>query len=58
MYCNYEGTVDVVDKDGSKIALANILYIPRLGVSLLSNRRIYEAGLMGQFTKSYMYLKC
>jgi hypothetical protein len=38
--------------------LANVLYIPRLGVNLLSGRRICEVGLTGQFSKSYMYFKC
>jgi hypothetical protein len=58
MYCNHKGTVDVVCKDGSKMTLANVLYIPGLGVNLLSGRRICEAGLTGQFTKSHMYFKC
>jgi hypothetical protein len=43
MYCNHKRTVDVVCKDGSKMTLANVLYIPRLGVNLLSGRRICEA---------------
>jgi hypothetical protein len=57
-YCNYMGMVDVVCKDGSKRTLANVLYIPGCGVTLLSGRRICAAVLMGQFTKSHMYLKC
>jgi hypothetical protein len=58
MYCNHEGTVDVVCKDGSKMTLANVLYIPGLRVNLLSGRRFCEAGLTGQFSKSHMYFKC
>jgi hypothetical protein len=57
MYGNHKGTVDVVCKNNSKITLANILYIPGLGVKLLSGRRICERGLTGQFTKSHMYFK-
>jgi hypothetical protein len=40
------------------MTLANVLYIPGLGVNLLSGRRICEAGLTGQFSKSYMYFNC
>jgi hypothetical protein len=58
MYCNHKGRVDVVCKDGSKMTLANVLYIPGLGVNLLSGRRICEAGLTRQFSKSHMYFKC
>jgi hypothetical protein len=36
MYCNDKGTVDVVCKDGLKMTLANVLYIPGFGVNLLS----------------------
>jgi hypothetical protein len=57
MYCNHKRPVDMVCKAGSKITLANVLYIPGLGVNLLSERRICEAGLTGQFTKSHMYFK-
>jgi uncharacterized membrane protein len=58
MSCNHKGTVDVVCKDGLKMTLANVLYIPGLGVNLLSGRRICKAGLTSQFTKSHMYFKC
>jgi hypothetical protein len=57
MYCNQKGTVDVICKDGSRMTLTNVLYIPRLGVNLGSGRRIFEARLTGQFTKSHMYFK-
>jgi hypothetical protein len=58
MYCNHKGMVDVVYKDGLRMTLANILYIRGLGVNLLSGRRICEAELTDQFTKSHMYFKC
>jgi hypothetical protein len=57
-YCNYKGTVDIVCKEGSKMKLANVLYIPRLGVNLLSGRRICEPGLRGQIAISHMYCQC
>jgi hypothetical protein len=58
MYCNHKAIVDMVYKDSSKMTLAKVLYIPRLGVNLLPGRRIYEAELTGQITKSHMYVKC
>jgi hypothetical protein len=33
MYCNRKGTVDVICKDGSRMTLINVLYIPGLGVN-------------------------
>jgi hypothetical protein len=58
IYCNHKWTVDVVFKDGSKMILANIVYIPGLGVNLLSGMRICEAALTYQFNKSQMYFTC
>jgi hypothetical protein len=58
IYCNHNGIVDVLCKDGSKMTLANVLYIPDLGVNLLYGSRVWTAGLTGQFSKSHMYFKC
>jgi hypothetical protein len=55
---NHKGTVDLVCKDGSKMTSANVLYITGFVVNLLSGKRICDAGLTGQFTKSYIYFIC
>jgi hypothetical protein len=48
MYCIHKEMVHVVCKDGSKMTLANIFCIPRLGEYLLSGKRICQARLTGQ----------
>jgi hypothetical protein len=58
MGCNHKRMVEVVYKDSWKMILANIPYIPGLGVNLISGRRSCKAELTGQFTKSHMYFKC
>jgi hypothetical protein len=57
IYCNPKITIDLVFKDMSRMILTNKLYILGLGVNLLLGRRIYETGLIDQYTKSHMYLK-
>jgi hypothetical protein len=46
MYCNQTGTVDVICKDGSRMTLTNVLYIPGLGVNLLSGKEYARQGLL------------
>ena len=38
------------------INLLNILYIPNLGVNLLSRNTLYEKGLQGSFNKQALYI--
>lgn len=57
MYCRQKGTVNVVCKDGSRMLLSDVLYVPGLGVNLLSARRTCEAGLKGRFDPQYMYFQ-
>jgi hypothetical protein len=50
--------VDLVYKDGSSIRLSDVLYIPGLGVNLISGRRICETGgLRGSFDSENLYFK-
>ena len=37
--------------------LSDILYVPGLGVNLLSTRHVYQAGLKAQFNNTYIYFK-
>src|SRR5438045_5250702 len=47
LYANHKGTANLVCQDGSSMLLADCLYVPDLGVNLLSARRLCEAGLKG-----------
>ena len=55
MYANQMGTVDMMCKDGSSLLLKDVLYVPGLGINLLSARRVCQAGLYGVFTNTKMY---
>ena len=57
LYANHKGTANLVCQDGSSMLLADCLYIPDLGVNLLSARRLCEAGLKGSFNNNKMYFK-
>jgi Reverse transcriptase (RNA-dependent DNA polymerase)/gag-polypeptide of LTR copia-type len=57
MYANHKGTVDMVCKDGSSMLLSGVLYVPGLGINLLSARRVCQAGLKGYFGATEMYFK-
>ena len=35
--------------------MKNVLYIPKLGINLISARRICEGGLKGRFSSTEMY---
>ena len=45
IYSNHIGEVDMVCDDGSSTVLANVLYVPKLGVNLLSGRRVCGKGM-------------
>lgn len=55
LYAWYTGTVDIVCKDGSSLVLSDVLYVPNLGINLLSGKRMCEAGLEGIFDTTKMY---
>jgi hypothetical protein len=43
---------------GGSALLSNILYVPKLGVNLLSSRKIYSGkGVLGLFDDKTMYFK-
>ena len=43
--------------DGSSMVLKDVLYVPKIGVNLVSARRLCQAGLTGSFDDSHMYFK-
>ena len=55
LHAEYTGTVVIICKDGSQGLLKNVLYVPKLGVNLISARRICEGGLEGRFSSTEMY---
>jgi hypothetical protein len=57
MYADQKGTVDMMCEDGSSMLLADVLYVPGLGVNLLSARRICQSGLKGSFDRDKMFFK-
>lgn len=57
MYAREKGTANLVCKDGSSMLLQDVLYVPGLGVNLLSARRVCQAGLKGRFGATEMYFK-
>ena len=42
--------------NGNEALLVNVLYIPLLGVNLLSGRKLCQRGLIGYFNKHYLWL--
>jgi hypothetical protein len=57
MYTDHKGTVDMVCEDGSSMLLSDVLYVPGLGVNLLSARRVCQNGLEGTFNHKKMFFK-
>ncbi|KAI0994557.1 hypothetical protein K3495_g13624 [Podosphaera aphanis] len=57
MYADSKGTAELVCKDGSSVSLPDTLYVPGLGVNLLSARRMCESGLHGTFNDRNMYFR-
>jgi hypothetical protein len=39
------------------MTLLNVLYIPGLGINLLSGGALYKAGLYGSFNKGVIYIR-
>ncbi len=44
------------DRHGNSVKLSSVLYIPKLGVNLLSRRRMCEKGLQGSFDDKGLYM--
>ena len=57
MYADHKGTVDMVCEDGSSMLLLDVLYVPGLGVNLLSARRVCQNGLEGIFNDKKMFFR-
>ena len=47
----------MVCTNGSSTFLSDVLYVPGLGVNLLSARKVCQAGLKGSFSDQHMYFK-
>ena len=56
LYSDQCGTAMMRAADGSYTPLSSVLYVPNLGVNLLSVRRLCEHGLQGSFDKKGLYL--
>ena len=52
MYSSHRGAAEVKCKDGSSAVIRNTLYVPNLGVSLLSAKRLCLDGMKGSFDQS------
>ena len=55
LYSTKRGTVRIQDKSGSQLVLKDVLYVPDLGVNLLSGRKLCKEGLRGSFDDKRMH---
>jgi hypothetical protein len=53
----YMGDAELVCIDGSSMVLADALYIPNIGVNLLSVRQLCQAGMRFSSNQDELYLK-
>jgi hypothetical protein len=53
----HKGSVKLQCADGSSIILKDVLYVLRLGINLVSARKLCQVGLKDLFNKNYMYFK-
>lgn len=51
------GTAILRDKTGNQIKLLKTLFVPQLGASLLSGRRMCQSGLTGSFDEKNLYFR-
>ena len=51
LVADYCGTAIMRDEKGNSVKLSSVLYVPNLGVNLLSGRRMCEKGLRGSFNE-------
>jgi hypothetical protein len=54
---DHMGDAELVCADGSSMLLADVLYVPKIGVNLLSVRRLCQAGLRFSGDENNLYLK-
>ena len=57
IYSEYTREVVAIYEDGSRGLLRDVLYVPGLGINLLSVRKICDAGLKGRLDSTRMYFK-
>ena len=57
IYSRFSGTANIVYKNRSSALLSGVLFVPGLGVNLLSGRKIYLQGLKGSFNDKHLYFK-
>ncbi|KAI0994162.1 hypothetical protein K3495_g14020, partial [Podosphaera aphanis] len=57
LYSYFMGSAEVVCEDGSSMLLSKVLYVPELGINLLSGRKLCEDGFKGEFDAQHMYFK-
>ena len=57
IYSEYTREVVIICEDGSRGLLRDVLYVPRLGINLLSVRRICDARLKGRLDSTRIYFK-
>lgn len=49
LYSYFMGSADVACDDGSSMLLSGVLYVLKLGINLLSGRKLYEDGFKDEF---------
>ena len=57
LYSSQHGTAEMVCKDGSSCLIKDTLFVPKLGVNIVSAKRLCKNGLIGSFDDKGMDLK-
>ena len=57
IYSEYTREVVTICEDSSRGLLRDVLYVPGLGINLLSVRKICDAGLKGKLDSTRIYFK-
>ena len=57
IYSDHRGVAELTCADGSSMLLKDVLFVPGLGVNLLSARRLCQAGLKGSLDSNTMVFK-
>jgi hypothetical protein len=55
LYSTKRGIIDVINCRGGRFRLKDVLLVPKLGVNLLSGRKLCSAGLRGSFNAQSMW---
>jgi hypothetical protein len=57
LYTDYIGDAKMTMSNGDCLILSKVLYVPLLGVNLLSGRQMCKNGLFGSFDLKHLYLR-